>query len=118
MASRRPFLTFAGIAGVAGYAAWRAWPLKWIPAAQGIDPSEPRCDADDGTLARLGLPLPPHAGTERGVRVVMAHCATMGEGRDLDVGSHRPWVDNFALFERMKDARFETRPFFFTEARA
>lgn len=98
--------------------------VKWIPAAQGIDPAAPRCDDYYVTLRRLDLPLIAHAGAERatpgddalgnplrlrralehGVRVVMAHCASMGESRDLDRGSHRgqaPWVDNFALFERL-----------------
>lgn len=98
--------------------------VKWIPAAQGIDPAAPQCDAYYEALARLGLPLITHAGTERatpgddtlgnplrlrralehGVRVVVAHCATMGRGRDLDVGEHGPWVDNFSLFERLMDA--------------
>ena len=97
--------------------------VKWIPAAQGIDPAAPRCDRYYETLARLDLPLITHAGTERatpgddalgnplrlrraidhGVRVVVAHCATMGEGRDLDRGDNGPWVDNFSLFERMMD---------------
>jgi predicted TIM-barrel fold metal-dependent hydrolase len=97
--------------------------VKWIPAAQGIDPAAPRCDPFYETLARLDLPLLSHAGTERatpgddalsnplllrraiehGVRVVVAHCATMGQGRDLDVGEHGPWIDNFSLFERMMD---------------
>lgn len=98
--------------------------VKWIPAAQGIDPAAPRCDRYYEALARLDLPLITHGGTERatpgddalgnplrlrramehGVRVVVAHCATMGEGRDLDVGEHGPWRDNFALFERLMDA--------------
>lgn len=98
--------------------------VKWIPAAQGIDPAAPRCDRYYEALARLDLPLITHAGTERatpgddalgnplrlrraidhGVRVVVAHCATMGEGRDLDHGDNGPWVDNFSLFERMMDA--------------
>ena len=98
--------------------------VKWIPAAQGIDPAAPRCNRYYEALARLDLPLITHAGTERatpgddalgnplrlrraldhGVRVVVAHCATMGEGRDLDHGDNGPWVDNFSLFERMMDA--------------
>lgn len=97
--------------------------VKWIPAAQGIDPATARCDPFYETLVRLDLPLLSHAGTERatpgddalgnplllrraidhGVRVVVAHCATMGAGRDLDLGEHGPWVDNFSLFERMMD---------------
>ena len=95
--------------------------VKWIPSAQGIDPASPRCDRFFAVLARLDLPLITHAGTERaapgndalgnplrlrralehGVRVVVAHCASMGEGRDLDAGRDGPRVDNFALFERL-----------------
>jgi len=96
--------------------------LKWIPAAQGIDPASPLCDRCYAELARLDLPLISHAGEERaapgddalgnplrlrralehGVRVVVAHCASMGSSRDLDSGGGA-WVDNFALFERMMD---------------
>ena len=97
--------------------------LKWIPAAQGIDPASPRCDRVYRTLARLGLPLICHAGSERalpgddamgnplrlrraleqGVRVVMAHCASMGESPDLDRGASGAMTDNFVLFERLMD---------------
>jgi mannonate dehydratase len=97
--------------------------LKWIPSAQGIDPASPRCDRAYAALARLDLPLITHAGEERaapgddalgnplrlrraldhGVRVVVAHCASMGEDRDLDRGANGPWVESFALFERLMD---------------
>ncbi|HET9701987.1 MAG TPA: hypothetical protein VFP70_13780 [Burkholderiales bacterium] len=97
--------------------------VKWIPAAQGMDPGAPRCDRLYEALAASGLPLITHAGAERaapgddelgnplrlrralehGVRVVVAHCATMGAGRDLDRGAAGPWVENFALFERLMD---------------
>lgn len=97
--------------------------LKWIPAAQGIDPASPLCDGVYSALARLDLPLICHAGTERaapgddamgnplrlrraldhGVRVIVAHCATLGASRDIDVGANGPWVDNFSLFVRLMD---------------
>ena len=98
--------------------------LKWIPAAQGIDPASPQCDRFYESLARLDLPLISHAGDERampgddtlgnplrlrralehGVRVVVAHCASLGASRDLDRGTGRQSaVDNFTLFERMMD---------------
>ena len=51
----------------------------------------------------LGNPLRLRRAIDHGVRVVVAHCATMGEGRDLDRGDNGPWVDNFSLFERMMD---------------
>ena len=107
--------------------------VKWLPAAMGIDPASPRCDAFYAALARLDLPLLTHAGMERavntgnpelgnplrlrqalehGVRVVVAHCASMGEDRDLDRGAHGPYVESFALFTRlMDDPRFEGRLF-------
>jgi mannonate dehydratase len=95
--------------------------LKWIPSAQGIDPASARCDAAYAAMARLNLPLITHGGQERaapgddslgnplrlrralehGVRVVVAHCASMGEDRDIDLGPGGPWRDSFALFERM-----------------
>lgn len=99
--------------------------VKWLPPAMGIDPSSPRCDAFYAAAARLGMPLISHAGQERavhgadrsefgnplklrraldhGVRVVVAHCASMGQDRDLDRGAEGPWVDSFELFSRLMD---------------
>jgi len=99
--------------------------VKWLPAAMGIDPASPRCDRFYETLARLRLPLISHAGEERavlgadaqdfgnplrlrralarGVRVVIAHCASMGQDRDLDRGRNGPLIDSFELFARMMD---------------
>jgi len=99
--------------------------VKWLPAAMGMDPSSPRCDAFYAELRKLNLPLITHGGMERavrvadrqhlgnplllrrplehGVRVVVAHCATMGEDRDLDRGTNGPYVASFALFSRLMD---------------
>jgi uncharacterized protein len=95
--------------------------VKWLPAAMGIDPASPRCDRFYEALVKNDLPLITHAGLERavlgremhdfgnplklrrpleaGVRVVVAHCASMGQDRDLDRGGGT--VDSFALFERI-----------------
>ncbi len=104
--------------------------VKWLPASMGIDPASPRCDAFYDALRRSGLPLISHAGLERavlgtdaqdfgnplrlrrpldaGVRVVVAHCASMGEDRDTDAGPNGPVVDSFRLFERMlRESRYE-----------
>ena len=97
--------------------------VKWLPSAMGIDPASPRCDRFFELLAKLDLPLIAHAGLERavlgreahdfgnplrlrraldaGVRVVVAHCASMGEDRDLDRGPNGPYVDSFSLFARV-----------------
>jgi len=99
--------------------------VKWLPPAMGIDPASPRCDRFYAALARIGLPLITHAGEERavhganqsdfgnplklrraldhGVRVVVAHCASVGRDRDLDQGPEGPWTDSFALFTRLMD---------------
>jgi predicted TIM-barrel fold metal-dependent hydrolase len=97
--------------------------VKWLPSAMGIDPASPKCDRFYEALSRHGLPLIAHAGEERavlgreahdfgnplrlrraldaGVRVVIAHCASIGEDRDLDRGPGGPYVDSFSLFVRV-----------------
>ncbi len=99
--------------------------VKWLPAAMGMDPSSPRCDAFYTEMRKLNLPLISHAGMERavrvsdrqhlgnplllrrplehGVRVVVAHCATLGEDRDIDRGANGPYVESFTLFARLMD---------------
>ncbi len=108
--------------------------VKWLPSAMGIDPASPLCDRFYASLAKLDLPLISHAGLERavhgsdvqswgnplklrraldaGVRVVVAHCASMGEDRDLDKGEAGPAVASFDLFTRMMgEPRYEGRLF-------
>ncbi len=104
--------------------------VKWLPPSMNIDPASPRCDAFYDALARLGIPLLSHAGLERavhvpdaqalgnplrlrraldhGVRVIVAHCASMGDGEDLDAGTGARRRSNFELFSRLMDeARYE-----------
>jgi mannonate dehydratase len=108
--------------------------VKWIPQAMGIDPASPRCDRFYSAMARLDLPLVTHAGLERavlsgyphdwgnplrlrralaiGVRVVVAHCASMGTDIDIDRAPDGPVVESFELFARMMDEpRHEKRLF-------
>jgi len=90
--------------------------VKWLPAAMGMDPASTRCDAFYQTLAASGVPLIVHCGEEQavkggdaqawgnplrlrraldaGVKVVVAHCASLGEDRD-DNGRSRPSFDLF-----------------------
>jgi mannonate dehydratase len=97
--------------------------VKWLPSAMGIDPASAKCDRFYEALNKLNLPLIAHAGLERavlgreahdfgnplrlrraldaGVRVVVAHCASMGEDRDLDRGPNGPYVESFSLFARV-----------------
>lgn len=104
--------------------------VKWLPPSMNIDPASPRCDAFYEALARLDVPLLTHAGLERavhvpdaqklgnplrlrraldhGVRVIVAHCASMGDDEDLDVGRGATRLSNFELFARlMEDPRYE-----------
>ena len=99
--------------------------LKWLPAAMGIDPASKLCDPFYAALSRLDLPLITHAGLERalrgtdaqelgnplrlrraldhGVRVVVAHCASMGRDRDTDRGANGAALGSFELFARLMD---------------
>ena len=79
--------------------------IKWLPSAQNIDPADARCDRFYAKLAALRMPLITHAGDEQavhgfgehlgnplrlrrpldaGVRVVVAHCASLGSAEDTD----------------------------------
>jgi uncharacterized protein len=101
--------------------------IKWLPSAQNIDPADARCDRFYAKLAELQIPLISHAGDERavdgfgehlgnplrlrrpldaGVRVVVAHCASLGSGHGDVAGSAE--LANFALFAQlMDDQRYE-----------
>ncbi|MDP6763461.1 MAG: amidohydrolase family protein [Planctomycetota bacterium] len=98
--------------------------VKWLPNAMGIDPSSERCDAYYERLRRWDMTLLSHTGVEMavestddqrlgnplllrraldaGVRVIAAHCATLGTDVDLD-HPERPRASSFDLFLRMMD---------------
>ena len=97
--------------------------VKWLPPAMGIDPASPLCDRFFEAMVKHDLPLISHGGEERavegahrpafgnvlklrrplerGVRVVVAHCASLGRDIDLDKGVNGPEIDSFRLFERL-----------------
>jgi len=98
--------------------------IKWLPTAQNIDPASPRLDRYYARLAALNLPLITHAGDEQavvgfgehlgnplrlrrpldaGVRVVVAHCASLGHGEELEPGKAGGKPSNFELFGRLMD---------------
>lgn len=108
--------------------------VKWLPAAQNIDPAAKRCAAFYARLAQYHLPLITHAGEEKavhgsnaqalgnplklrtpldaGVRVVVAHCASLGAAADLDRGPNAGVVECFSLFTRLMDEpRYADRVF-------
>lgn len=104
--------------------------VKWLPPAMGMNPGSAACDRFYEALVRLGLPLLCHGGSEyavagdefqalgnplllrrpldHGVRVIVAHCASLGKSVDLDQGPHGPERPNFDLFLRMMtEPRYE-----------
>jgi mannonate dehydratase len=108
--------------------------VKWLPPAMGIDPASKLCDRFYDAMVKHDLPLITHGGEERavqgahqpafgnvlklrrplerGVRVVVAHCASLGSDIDLDVGPAGTEVSCFELFERLMATReFEGRLF-------
>lgn len=107
--------------------------IKWLPSSMNIDLRDPRSLAFGEAATAIGLPLIVHCGEEkavpgarrddlvnplhvralleRGVRVIVAHCASLGQAADLDRAS-TPEVPAFQLFARLMDERaFEGRLF-------
>lgn len=98
--------------------------VKWLPPSMGIDLSHPRCTAFYRKLQELDIPLLVHVGEEQavrgahrqefghplalrhplgeGVRVIAAHCASLGESPDTDLPG-KPMTPNFELFARLMD---------------
>ncbi len=102
--------------------------IKWLPNAQGIDASNPRIDEYYKMMKKHGMILLTHVGEEQaveakedqklgnpllfrrpldmGVKVVMAHCASLGSDEDLDNSNKK--VPSFELFMRlMNDKKYE-----------
>lgn len=97
--------------------------IKWLPGAMGINPASPRCDAFYQAMRVHKLTLLSHTGSEHavetpagqsynnplllrrplnhGVRVIAAHCASIGEFVDLDKGEDADEVSGYQLFKRM-----------------
>ncbi|MGD8569108.1 MAG: amidohydrolase family protein [Gammaproteobacteria bacterium] len=111
-------------------AANNARAIKWLPSAMGIDASHPRCDSFYEAMVKHDLPLLAHTGAEyavdvpsgqtynnpllfrraldHGVKVIFAHCASLGKSRDIDKGENGPMVPSIELFARiMADHRHE-----------
>lgn len=98
--------------------------VKWLPSAMNIDLRDARALAFCERLAAADLPLIVHCGEEhavpgagrdelgnplhlrapleRGVRVIAAHCASLGQARDLDASRPRE-RPAFELFARLMD---------------
>ena len=125
VASVHPYRDDA-VAAIAAARAAGAIALKWLPSAMNIDWRDARLTPVYDYLAKTKLPLIAHFGEEkavpgagrdefvnpllarvpldRGVRVVMAHCASLGHAPDLDRSS-KSSVPCFDLFARLMGAR-------------
>ena len=98
--------------------------VKWLPNAMGMNPSDRRCDAFYEKMKELNLILLSHGGEEKavhaeedqklgnplllrkpldfGVKVIVAHCASLGTNVDPDHPSG-PRISNFKLFMQLMD---------------
>src|SRR5437660_8871625 len=96
--------------------------VKWLPYDMRIDPADELCDPFYRKMRELNLVLLSHGGEEKaveaqedqrfgnplllrraldhGVRVIIAHCAGLGDNEDLDC-ENRKRVPNFDLFLRL-----------------
>jgi mannonate dehydratase len=97
--------------------------VKWLPNAMGIDLLSKQCDPFYRVLADHGIPLLTHTGLERavrahesqmlgnplrirraldvGVKVMAAHCASLGDSSDLDDAEEPDELESFDLFLRL-----------------
>lgn len=96
--------------------------VKWLPNAMGMNPSSEKCLPYYAVMKKYDMVLLSHAGHEKavhaeedqqygnplllktplnsGIKVVMAHCASLGENIDLEDDA-KPLVSNIDLFLRM-----------------
>lgn len=111
------------LAKLEAYAQAGARIVKWLPNAQGMDPSDPAIDPYYGLMVKYGMVLLCHTGDEAsveskglqrlgnplllrrpldlGVTVIMAHAGNRGSNADLDHPGRQ--TSNFDLFLRMMD---------------
>ncbi|MDX6384332.1 MAG: hypothetical protein QOK48_1905 [Blastocatellia bacterium] len=103
--------------------------VKWLPNAMAIDPADELCDPFYQKMKELGLILLSHGGEEKaveaeedqrlgnplllrrplehGIKVIIAHCAGLGDNEDTD-DPQRKRQSNFDLFLRlMNEKRYE-----------
>jgi len=104
--------------------------IKWLPNAMGIDPSSPKCDNFYRKMKENNMLLLTHAGEEKavdaeedqkfgnplllkvpldaGVKVIIAHCASLGDAEIKNDDKKITKRKNFDLFmELMHDKKYE-----------
>lgn len=103
--------------------------VKWLPNEMGMDPSDSLCEPFYEKMAEYDMVLLGHAGRESAievikfkpfgnplfyrkplemrVKVIMAHCASLGTGIDVESSWKKP-VKNYKLFLRlMEEERYQ-----------
>ncbi|KAA3611110.1 MAG: amidohydrolase [Calditrichaeota bacterium] len=103
--------------------------VKWLPNAMGMNPADSTIIPFYKTMIKHNMVLLSHAGEEKaveaeemqklgnpllyrlpldlGLKVIIAHCASLGENEDLDSEEKEP-VSNFELFLRlMNNPKYE-----------
>jgi uncharacterized protein len=100
--------------------------VKWIPNAMSIDPSDKRCDEFYKLMIKHNMVLLTHTGKDdtvrvigaqkwgnpllfrkpldMGLKIIMAHCVSLGKGWDLD-RKLTGLKSNFKLFMRLMDEK-------------
>lgn len=104
--------------------------IKWLPNAMGMDPADQRCVAYYRKMVELNLVLLSHGGDEKaveaeedqalgdperlklpldmGVKVIVAHCASLGEKTVVDASGALVKKTYFDIFmEMLQDAKYE-----------
>jgi len=117
------------VAELEKYARRGARMVKWLPNAMGINPADPKCDPFYQKMKELDLVLLSHGGEEKaveaeedqklgnplllrraldqGVKVIVAHCAGLGQNEDLE-SPDKKLTPNFDLFMRlMNEKRYD-----------
>jgi len=105
--------------------------VKWLPNSMGIDTADERCVPFYDKVRQLGMAILVHVGDEHsvnaafldntlgnplklrrplecGVKIIAAHCATEGIGKDLDNLNPGKTASNFSLLLRlMREKKYE-----------
>lgn len=101
--------------------------IKWLPNAQRIDPSSPKLDEYYKTVLKHDMVILTHTGEEKavdgeefqklanplrfrkpldmGVKIIMAHAASLGECNDLEQGGKKTCFDLF--WRVLNDKKYE-----------
>lgn len=103
--------------------------VKWLPNAQGMDASDPRLDPYYARLRRYDMTLLTHVGEEQavesdedqrlgnplrfrrpldqGVKIIMAHCGSLGSDEDLDDPARSRVPSHTLVLRLMREPKYK-----------